>query len=206
MRNNSVIWQRVLAVVMALSVITMMTDVSMSQTLQTKAAPTPKNDGVTVFRGVLLGDGPVAKLFPEIWESTLLARYLQRADQAPASEVAVSKQKIVDLLRAQDPTFFDRFGTAIQSGDRIKIQQALNEAGTRLQKEIQSSATAGDIPDCCGPYTYVYLYVYAVIAVVVVAIAAVDMGTAVPGTGSSNLKSDVYVDLIAQRLASQPAK
>jgi SdpC family antimicrobial peptide len=204
MRKNAVVWRRVIAVVVALLIIPMTTGVSTSHA----AATTQPYDGETIFRGILLNDGPVAKLFPEIWGSSRLAPYLKQAeDRASATEIAAAKQKIVDLLKAQDPTFFDRFGTEMRSGDHIRIQLALKESSTRLQKEVESSAAA-DNPNIVPTVLYVYIYVALVLAlaiVLVVAIAAALDEEAATGS-ASNLRRDVYVDLIAQRLGPQAAK
>ena len=195
MRKNAVVWRRVIAVVVALLIIPMTTGVSTSHA----AATTQPYDGETIFRGILLNDGPVAKLFPEIWGSSRLAPYLKQAeDRASATEIAAAKQ---------DPTFFDRFGTEMRSGDHIRIQLALKESSTRLQKEVESSAAA-DNPNIVPTVLYVYIYVALVLAlaiVLVVAIAAALDEEAATGS-ASNLRRDVYVDLIAQRLGPQAAK
>jgi SdpC family antimicrobial peptide len=207
MMNNSVFWKRVLAVVVALLVIPMTTGISL------QASPTSQPyDGETVFRGVLLGDGPVAKMFPEIWSSPQLAPYLERAEQqTSAKELAAAKQKIVDLVRTQDPTFFNRFGTEMQSGDHIRIQQAITEAGSRLKKEASAAALASPqvLPEV-DIDTEAYLYVAAAIAVFLIAAAAIVIVIVAddpnPNLAASNLQRDVYVDLIAQRLVPRPAK
>lgn len=166
-------------------------------------------DGETVFRGVLLNDGPVAKLFPEFWESAQLATYRKlAAERGSEQQAALARQKVIDMLRAQDPTFFNRFGIEMQSGDPLRIQEAITEAGSRLQKEVSSkllTASAGpDAPIDLDVATKIeYYYYVAAAAVVVIVIAGalvVTLVAADPTNSNSNLLRDEYVGQIAQRL------
>lgn len=180
--------------------------------------PPSRYDGETIFRGVLLDDGPVAKLFPEFWSKASLATYEKMAAERGSQErAAAAKQKIITFLRAQDPTFFDRFGVEMQSGDPVRIQQAVTEAGTRMKKEIQtefSSASGDVIPvdiDTDVEYYYYYYYYYyaAAAAAIVIAIAAalVEVLDADSNASDSHsaLQRDVYVAQIAQRLGPAAA-
>jgi SdpC family antimicrobial peptide len=183
--------QRGLALLLALLLVYTTSGIPLAQS-QTTRLP---YSGETVFRGILLGDDPVAKLFPEIWESPNIAAHVQRAQEEKSTEeIAAEKQKIVDLLRAQDPTFFDRFGIEMQSGDRIRIQQALTEAGTRLKQELGKMQSSRDLRPVFV-IVVVAVAVAAVVALVVVADGFNDGKTTNPG-----LQRDVWVDLIAQRL------
>jgi len=175
-------------------------------------------DGETIFRGVLLDDGPVAKLFPEFWEKASIARYQKlAAERGSQEQAAIAKQKIIDFLRAQDPTFFSRFGIEMQSGDPIRIQQAITEAASRLQKQIRSqfaspSATSDVRPidvDIDTVYYYYYYYYAAAAAVVVITIAAAVVAVLDaedPNSSASSLQKDVYVGQIAQRLGPASSK
>lgn len=185
-----------------------------TQTSATTAQTKTTYDGEAIFRGILLGDGPVAKLFPEVWESPPLDRFMRLAEeQGSQKDAAAAKQRIIDALRAQDPTFFSRFATELQSGDRVRTQQAVAEAGTRLQQEINSwMGSTADVrpPPYYYSYLYLYLYVYTAIAVFLVAAGAVVVVVVASKTpndnSASNLQRDVYIDLIAQRLGPTTAK
>jgi SdpC family antimicrobial peptide len=178
-----------------------------AQSSTTTPQTQPLYDGETIFRGVLLDDGPIAKLFPEIWENPVVVGYRDKAMQSGSEEQATAARRaLISALRAQDPTFLDRFGKEMQSGDHIRIQQALNEAGERMTKSIR--VVAPDLP----PYTDVYqqaaaalyLWVWAVVA----AIAAIGVIVFVPPScdpgascnNSKGLQRDVMVDLVANRL------
>ncbi len=212
-------WEPALAVfvtvLMTFTVIASSTTQSSATTTQKTTSATPY-DGETVFRGVLLNDGAVAKLFPEFWESPQVATSLElAAKRGSQADAAIAKQKIVDILRTQDPTFFSRFGVEMQSGDPVRVQQALTEAGSRIRKDVQSKLAPSVAPPL-PPYTYIetyyyyyyYYYAAAAAAVVVLAVAAlsVAVGDQEASGPSSNLQKDVYVNLIAQRLGTASSK
>ena len=76
-------------------------------------------DGETVFRGVLLGDGPVAALFPE---------YYHPPEPQHPHHTLIDVPLVLEAFRDHDPTFCERFGQSLQSGDPVKISQSLDEA------------------------------------------------------------------------------
>ncbi|QYC40436.1 hypothetical protein Nocox_14100 [Nonomuraea coxensis DSM 45129] len=75
-------------------------------------------DGKTVYRGLILGIGPVAEKFPEIGR--------------PAGGVSPVQAQFADQLIAavekQDPGFFTTFGQDMASGDRVRIDRAFTSA------------------------------------------------------------------------------
>jgi len=80
-------------------------------------SPAGGYDGKTLYLGLAFGQGPVGALFPEL---------------EGLRTMTADKQELADATMAEisnlDPTFFDRFAGAIQSGDRVQIRAALNEA------------------------------------------------------------------------------
>jgi SdpC family antimicrobial peptide len=185
-------------------------------TAQPLATTQPANyDGETVFRGVLLDDGPVAKLFPEIWENPTVVGYRDQAMQAGSEEqAAAGRQEVIAALRAQDPSFFDRFGKEMQSGDHIRIQQAMNEAGDRLMKV--AAEEAGRSPSL-DRRVYAWIAVAVAAAVVVAVVVAVFAAAVIflpatpdcdPNKGCANsntLQRDLMIDLVAKRLGPKAA-
>jgi hypothetical protein len=169
----------------------------------TRAAPA---SGVDVFKGVLLGSGPVAAKL-SIWspEARAQAATLPASVQIAKLESAIPKMKaagwsegaiaraekalqqlrqggampqidettraeqedfVVAQLAKTDPTFFQRFGVEMQSGDPVRVEAAFKEARTLLQamapNTALSSAKGGDGDS--GP-----LVVYIFIAVAIFA-------------------------------------
>ncbi len=104
-------------------------------------------DGDTLFRGVFFAAGPVAKLLPEIWRNPEVAAYFEQARPAvPAEQAAASIDQIVGALNAQDPAFFGRFASDMQSGNRVRISQAFQEARERFWRALETSAASNAAP------------------------------------------------------------
>lgn len=125
-------------------------------------------DGETIFRGLAFGQGPVARLFPELASAPALS-----------PEQAAAVDAIVAQMRAFDPGFFDRFAAAMY-GSRVRVRAALesaNELGKRSILAINarySSAAASSEQGQCLVFPLVVVAVLAVAgAVVVVAAGAV---------------------------------
>ncbi|MCT9928956.1 hypothetical protein N5079_01845 [Planotetraspora sp. A-T 1434] len=75
-------------------------------------------DGETIYRGLILGIGPVADLFPEF--------------RRPVAEVTEEQARFADdviaSINAKDREFLTTFGTEMTSGDRVRIDQAFADA------------------------------------------------------------------------------
>jgi len=170
-------------------------------------------DGVTVFRGVLLGSGPVADLLPEIWDGELgqYRKFLSNPDETTAA----LQERIISEIGNRDSTFFERFGNEIQSGDHLRIQRALNEGGSRILEVVTTidpesgSLGSRDGTDCHGCrcwdcYVDISVLAYA-IAVAVAFVVWIAFAVFTPGTKdpSSQLQREMWIDLVATRLAAQ---
>ncbi len=168
-------------------------------------------DGEAVFRGVLLDDGPVARLFPEIWENPVIVGYRDHADLAGQPTEAV--QLLIAALRSQDSSFFDRFGTEMQSGDHIRILRAIDEGGDRLKKlagDLAQDSVKSGLPIYEAralyhqtvlfheSYAYVQWYAYTVVAAFLFLVIG-----GVNGQTGSVLQRDQLVDLVSTRLGPQ---
>jgi SdpC family antimicrobial peptide len=168
----------------------------------TAQQPNLRYDGETIFRGVFLDDGPVTKLFPEIWENPTVVGYRDQAVQAGSEEqAAAGQQALIAALRAQDPTFFDRFGKEMQSGDRIRIKAAMTEARNRLIKEAGNSASPSHSLQSAYYYKWVAVWLAVAVAVAVALVLVIED----QGQSMSGLQRDVMVDLVAKRLGPQAA-
>ena len=131
-------------------------------------------DGETLFRGLVFGEGAVAKEFPEIWGGKKIDDPSWTADQREA--VLQAKTALIADMRTADPTFFDRYGAAIQSGDRLRIERMLDESGKLLRQVADSriaaaqNAKPGDANGTCifvaiGGFIVVFVVVAGVINV-----------------------------------------
>lgn len=98
------------------------------------SVPTPvqavRYDGITLYRGLFFGSGPVASKIPSIGK---VAPYF------PAEYKNLEGQ-ITRYIQAKDPNYFNRFAVEIQSGDRLRVAEAIRNTN-KLQKEAMIAAT-----------------------------------------------------------------
>lgn len=116
---------------------------------------------------------------------------------------------LIAAVRAKDAAFFDRFKNEMQSGDRVRIQNALTAAQDLLNNIIPS---LGQQPGKPGPRnpgdpgpsedvvvdTDVAIYVEVVIAVAVAAVVVVVVER--PGDLGARLRQETLINTIATRL------
>ena len=87
-----------------------------------------KYDGKILFRALFFNSGPVVRVFPEL-----------RGSSAPlqpetAAQLERAQAQFLAKLQRADANFFSRFGRRIQSGDRVQIRIAIEEARALVKK------------------------------------------------------------------------
>ncbi len=87
-------------------------------------------DGVTLYRGLFFASGPVASKIPTIQKA---APYL------PADYKKLEPQ-IIRYIEKKDPAYFDNFAKDIQSGDRVRVAEAIKRT-TKVQREALLEVT-----------------------------------------------------------------
>lgn len=95
--------------------------------------------GEQVFRGVFMGEGAVADLFPEIWKN-------QKNNRTDPAWVTL-KEQVISEINTNDPNFMGRFGVEMQSGDHLRIDAILTEARTKMQNAQNSSQEAQEVKE-----------------------------------------------------------
>ena len=164
-------------------------------------------DGETLYRGLAFAQGPVAALFPEL--ATL---------PAPTAEAVAVVDRIVARIHANAPSFFPRFATAVQSGDRVRIRAALDDARTltdqAIRQEFGSSNQAMQPgPDCIFISVVLVVTAAGVVALLAVVTAETVVNFEVTGnvmvnvdyvlsgaSTTSSLAKDLWIDAIARTL------
>ncbi len=187
-------------------------DAGLAGTLQA-SMPTPKRagyDAETIFRGLFFGVGPVASLFPEIWEDAALAPAIAKMRAMPETPALIDG--IIARVDANDPELLARFASDVQSGDHVRVSKALEDAGAALQQAahqetgIDPAGANLSGPSQQGAVAAVSVAVVAAVVVVAVVAAAVLIYVAARHylytPGGSPLENDVLVDMIATRLAT----
>lgn len=183
----------------------------------TPTSKTTPYTGETIFTGLFFGQGPAAKLFPEIWQHPEAVRAVARI---PAERQAAMRKLPADVVRTVDklePGFFDRFGRVMQSGNRPAIMSELANA-TRLldaglnRLGVDPTPPVNDIwCNACWYYTdsvavaysYVAGYVAAILNIVV---TQIDFTPITGPTNESRLAREQLVEVVATRLRSSPTR
>jgi SdpC family antimicrobial peptide len=121
--------KKLLSIFMVLTIIFTTTSVFASETKpQNKLQK--QYDGETIFRGLVFGQGEVAKYFPEIWSNDLLK-------EANKKEVKQIVDILISDIKKSNPNYFNELKNAVYSGEHLKIQAALNKGGELLSKQLE---------------------------------------------------------------------
>ena len=83
-------------------------------------------DGRDLFRGLMLGYGPIADQYPHLTPDI----------GTPTPEQAREAEQLIDTVHKLDPTFLDRFATDITSGNHITIDRTLTHAKNLLTEAV----------------------------------------------------------------------
>jgi SdpC family antimicrobial peptide len=176
---------------------------------RTPAAPANRLAGMTgeeAFRGIFFGEGRVAAALPEIWEGKSLEQRTSEklTDQADRlAALRAGMDEMVARIAAADPTFFPRFGQAVQSGDRLKVGAAIDEAAALIKKGTQGNVRLGDgRPQSVYVLWFYYGIAVYEIAVLVIAATPLSAQLLVKGRAESPLRWDMLIDAVARNLAA----
>lgn len=90
--------------------------------------------GEQVFRGVMFGEAPVSQLLPEVWGSDEVAIQLDTKEKVKAWDAM--KEGVTSWIKQDDPAFMDWFGVEMQSGEHLRVRNALVQGGTRMKNAL----------------------------------------------------------------------
>ena len=157
-------------------------------------------DGETLYRGLYFAQGPVAELFPDVPRPTTSA----------ARTAAINA--IVNRVRTQHPEFFAEFALAMQSGNRVKIRAALDNADAVTREAVRSlgvaNATSGRSNGEC---IEINIFGFEVLVVFLEGVAVVDTAavleaffflTPQEGSQQAPLARSQWIDRIAKTLGN----
>ena len=190
--------------------------------------------GEQVFEGVFFGEGPVAGLVPELFEvdpelldetdreqahRTLADDRTTPAERAQVREQLTKDAKYIELksslfsgINEVDPTFMERFGEALQSGDHLEIDAMLDESVIVIGNAKDAHPEVfGDLTDQGRGTGWVWPCLVINVAAAVNGAAAVNVVVAWNGYWAwwgggtdkehNPLARERTVDLLAERLA-----
>lgn len=130
-------------------------------------------NGKTLYQGLFFGEGPAAKLMPEIWQGSDVKRVKGEMTKEQRQAAQNIRSKITRGLTKENPSFFKTFAREVQSGNPVRVEGALVNAfdSTRQVSEKLGFAKKQELsPQQCGP-TFCVLAI--AVAVVVYNYAAV---------------------------------
>jgi SdpC family antimicrobial peptide len=163
--------------------------------------PAPEYDGETLFRGVILGQGEVAELIPEIRDHYGLEQRVSSKEDRQAN--IETFDDIVAQVGATHPGYFDRFGAAMQSGDHVQIRRTLVEAAAITLDAVDQLGISVEIPELVDRNKCAAAAVVLVVAVAVALwlwVYAENQAFA-PTSEHHRLLQEQIIDSIALRLA-----
>jgi SdpC family antimicrobial peptide len=164
-------------------------------------------DGETLFIGLYFGRGPAAAYFPEFWENPQVVRVLKSVDIVKSIQ---AQNRLMDLLRQRDATIFTRFGDDMQSGNQVRVRDALNEMRQRVEEIATEQGVDLHRPiRALDEEAAIYL-ILAVVAIIFAFITLIVEGGPAhdrPKEASvgSNLERDLWIDSLTHRLDASRA-
>ena len=94
-------------------------------------------EGVSLFQGLFFGRGPATKILPEI------AERFDRVVYTPEDLQLIDR--LIRRIGGQNPSFFATFGADLRSGDRLRIELALDR-GARILVPALREELGGALP------------------------------------------------------------
>jgi hypothetical protein len=86
--------------------------------------------GEDIFRGIVMGEGDVAMMIPEIRETYAIDH--ESLSEEVSAGIRDFNNELIAVIRSTQPSFFDDFGEMISSGNHITVMEALDKAGAVL--------------------------------------------------------------------------
>lgn len=178
-----------------------------------------RHSGIEIFKGLFFGEGKVATLFPEVWKNPEVQANRAALSKVERKKIEAAKRDLITFINKRAPSFFDRFGTELQSGDPLRVETALNEVYNHVIAFGEERGLVEDgtlTPQQCGPSAFcavaaavvVVLGNYIAVAHSVVIALALFGIVGVFSTSPSNTKAsgaelayDMYVARVTKQLA-----
>jgi SdpC family antimicrobial peptide len=164
---------------------------------QLRAHKAVSYDGETLYRGLVFGQGPVAQLFPELAQTP-----------TASPEAAAAIDRLIKRMSELNPSFFARFAGSVQSGDRVRIRSALEDADAVTKEAIASlGGSLAASGNARGDQVEITIFVFEILAIAVAVVAVVDVAVVVAPAGAAvqeqtTLARTKWSDKIARALTT----
>ncbi|PUA40612.1 hypothetical protein C8Z91_03900 [Paenibacillus elgii] len=94
-------------------------------------SPKQKYSGEQIFRGLVFGQGEVARLFPSIWPEEMLVKLNNQ-------QAFAATEQLMQQIKQLDPTYFDQLEKAAYSGSHLQVRNALATGGELVEKTVKN--------------------------------------------------------------------
>lgn len=99
-----------------------------------------------IFRDLFFGVGPVASLFPEIWDEPAIAPPIAKIRSMPETPALIDR--IIGRVDAHDPERLARFASDVQSGGHVRVSKTREPRCSRRPfRKPTSAPPAQTCPD-----------------------------------------------------------
>lgn len=164
--------------------------------------------GRDLFKGMVFGVGPAAHHFDDLWKRPEVQARLEGGAEFE-SKRELAAERLMAQIEAQDPTFFERFGADLRSGDHLTIDRLLTETkevttaaaeGLRTAAGLQAGTAVQRVELEAGFWLYEETFVaVAVAAVLLIVVTQIDVTPVMENQEHSALRRDTWVDMLAKK-------
>jgi len=179
-----------------------------SGTQQPSAAEAQRLEtGRDLYKGMVFGVGPSAHHFDDLWQRPEVKARLEGGAELQ-SKRELAAETLMAKVDALDPTFFERFGTDLRSGDHLTIDRLLTETKTVTQAAADAlrqerglkEAAVQNVELQAGTWFYEETVVaVAIAAVLLVVVTQIDVTPVMEDQQASALRRDTWVDMLAKK-------
>ncbi|AEB25448.1 MULTISPECIES: sporulation delaying protein family toxin [Bacillus] len=158
--------------------------------------------GEDIFSGIFFGQGEVAKLLPEVWDT----KAVKKINQDELKQV--SDQVIADIKKSS-PDYFKKLKAAVYSGDYEKVNSVIDQGSQIMAKVLKEefdkksmdkgkSTAIGQ----CATAVWVFLNAAAAIETIALAVAAIIL-TVASVDEDSDLGKEQLIANVVDRINAQ---
>jgi SdpC family antimicrobial peptide len=156
-------------------------------------------NGEEIFRGVVFGQGPVAKMVSSERVRSLNAA-VAKMSAKQILMITAAQDTIVARMRQSDPAFFTRYARDMQSGNPVLIRKALDETRALLDKVFEDVRQAPHMDDT---QRGCLLLVFAIGVVVINVAAAVNIDIAANAVTVANVATYKNAVCVSEELSAE---
>ncbi|MED0771232.1 sporulation delaying protein family toxin [Bacillus siamensis] len=167
-----------------------------------KTKPAVSYSGEDIFSGIFFGQGEVAKLLPEVWDT----KAVKKINQDELKQV--SDQVIADIKKSS-PDYFKKLKAAVYSGDYEKVNSVIDQGSQIMAKVLKEefdkksmdkgkSTAIGQ----CATAVWVFLNAAAAIETIALAVAAIIL-TVASVDEDSDLGKEQLIANVVDRINAQ---